>query len=112
MPPGVEIVINCMQMHRSEENYKNPAIFDPEHFLPEAVSQRHAFSYVPFSAGPRNCIGTRYANNVLRICTIYVTRNYKLRTNLTMDNLQFRMNITLNLLNANLITLEKRSQTI
>lgn len=61
LPAGVEIVVNCMRMHRSPKHYANPEIFDPDHFLPDAVLKRHPYSYVPFSAGSRSCIGKRYS---------------------------------------------------
>lgn len=108
IPPGVEIVISCISMHREETHFKDPMTFNPDHFLPEAVAQRHPYSYMPFSAGPRSCIGTRYAMSVLKICTIYVTRNYRLHTRMRLDDLKFRMNITLNLLSPPLISMEKR----
>ena len=31
--------------------------FNPDHFLPGNISTRNSFTFLPFSGGPRNCIG-------------------------------------------------------
>jgi cytochrome P450 len=38
-----------------------PDHFDPERFSAQRSSQRQRFSYIPFGAGPRQCIGNTFA---------------------------------------------------
>jgi cytochrome P450 len=45
------------QLHKNSEVFPEPEKYQPERFLPENVLGRHPFAYLPFSAGPRNCIG-------------------------------------------------------
>ncbi|KAI4462999.1 cytochrome p450 family 4 [Holotrichia oblita] len=57
LPPGTDIMVRVFDMHRDPSIFSDPEKFDPDRFLPEKVKDRHPFAYLPFSAGPRNCIG-------------------------------------------------------
>ncbi|KAI4465287.1 cytochrome p450 family 4 [Holotrichia oblita] len=49
------IVVNC-ELHRNPKYFVEPHKFMPERFLTERNDDSHAYSYIPFSAGPRSCI--------------------------------------------------------
>ena len=67
IPSGVSVVMQIYALHRNEEFFPEPEVFKPERFQTEESLGRHPFAFVPFSAGPRNCIGTSFAQN--RICS-------------------------------------------
>ena len=60
VPAGTDIFICPYLLHRSE-HWENPEKFQPERFTPEAAAGRHRFAFLPFSAGPRFCIGAGFA---------------------------------------------------
>ncbi|CAB0043925.1 unnamed protein product [Trichogramma brassicae] len=57
IPEGCSILMVPFATHRSAKYWRQPDDFLPERFSPENSSDRHAFAYVPFSAGIRGCIG-------------------------------------------------------
>ena len=63
IPPDTDLTMNIYYIHRHPDVWEEPDKFDPERFSPERRqgSTRSAFSYIPFSAGPRNCVGQRFA---------------------------------------------------
>ncbi|XP_061720500.1 cytochrome P450 6B5-like [Cydia pomonella] len=74
--PGTNVTIEKNQLikipvlgiHYDERIYPNPEKFDPERFSPENVASRHSCAFLPFGLGPRNCIGTRFAQVQSRVC--------------------------------------------
>jgi cytochrome P450 len=48
-------------MHRHKRLWDQPERFDPERFSPENAKKLHRFQYMPFGAGPRICIGMKFA---------------------------------------------------
>lgn len=49
-----------ISLHKNPELYKDPNSFNPDRFMVENLESKHPFGYLPFSAGPRNCIGTLF----------------------------------------------------
>ncbi|KAL4712718.1 hypothetical protein ACJJTC_008015 [Scirpophaga incertulas] len=75
---GTICAIFIYDLHRLEKLYPDPLKFDPDRFLPENSTKRHVYSYIPFSAGPRNCIGQKFAMMEMKSALAAVLRKYKL----------------------------------
>ncbi|XP_011638474.1 probable cytochrome P450 6a14 [Pogonomyrmex barbatus] len=80
IPKGMMVSIPAYAIHRDPNIYPEPDVFDPERFDDEAVKSRHSMVYLPFGAGPRNCIGARFAIYQSKIGLIKMLRNYKVET--------------------------------
>jgi cytochrome P450 len=48
-------------LHHRPEIYPDPDRFDPDRFSPEREDKMHRYSFVPFGAGPRVCMGNHFA---------------------------------------------------
>jgi cytochrome P450 len=59
--PGDIVSIWPWILHRHQALWDDPDAFDPGRFLPERRGERHRFQYLPFGAGPRLCVGARFA---------------------------------------------------
>lgn len=75
---GVEVNVLPYGVHHNPQVWDNPEVFDPQRFLGPESSKRHPFAYVPFSGGPRNCIGRRFAMMELVTVVAMVTRHFRL----------------------------------
>ncbi|XP_075973822.1 cytochrome P450 4C1-like [Anticarsia gemmatalis] len=78
VPAGVFCHIHIFDLHRREDIYPNPLEFKPERFFPENSKGRHPYAYLPFSAGPRNCIGQKFALMELKCVVAAVLRQFEL----------------------------------
>jgi cytochrome P450 len=58
--PGTVVSVAPWVLHRHRRLWRNPDGFDPGRFLPGAPPPRR-FAYMPFGAGPRICVGARFA---------------------------------------------------
>lgn len=67
VPAGSTVVVTTVLLHRDKNIYPNPTKFDPDNFLPERSANRHYYAFIPFSAGPRSCVGMYRFNFFLHI---------------------------------------------
>jgi len=54
---GADVLLCPYLLHRHPAFWPAPARFDPERFTPAASAGRNRYSYIPFGAGPRFCVG-------------------------------------------------------
>nr|XP_014271850.1 cytochrome P450 4C1 [Halyomorpha halys] len=76
IPAGYTAVVSPYLVHRCKSHWENPEEFRPQRFMPG--TPRHPFAFIPFSAGPRNCIGQKFAMMELKTMLSTILRQCKL----------------------------------
>ncbi|KAK7874324.1 hypothetical protein R5R35_007798 [Gryllus longicercus] len=78
IPAGTTLFLNFYLLHRDPDVFPDCESFDPERFIPEQTVRRNPFSYLPFSAGSRNCIGQRFAMLELKSIVAKLVWNFRI----------------------------------
>ncbi|XP_070502406.1 probable cytochrome P450 9f2 [Chironomus tepperi] len=91
------ILVPIWMLHRNPKYFPNPEKFDPERFNDENKHKIQDFTYLPFGAGPRNCIGSRFALMEVKTIFFYLLLNFSIEVTektqipLKFENLPFQI---------------------
>lgn len=104
-------MVPIFTIHRDSNYWQTPDEFNPDNFLPELVNKRHTYAFLPFSAGPRGCIGTLnklraskllntkiagkiLANVTLKIFACNLLQRFEIEADGKVSDLELKMEIT------------------
>lgn len=79
LPANASLTLPIATLHYDPRWWEQPERFDPERFTPERSANRHKFAYLPFGAGPRQCIGNNFALMEAQLVLATVAQRYQLR---------------------------------
>jgi cytochrome P450 len=98
VPAGTEIYISPYLIQRHPALWKDPDCFNPDRFDPIQSQDRHALKMLPFSAGPRKCIGEFLARIEMQIHLMTIAKHLRLRC---VNGNSVELDIGVNLRNKN-----------
>ncbi|OVE85573.1 cytochrome P450 [Natronolimnobius baerhuensis] len=87
IPPGATVRMHQWVVHRDPRWYDDPLAFQPERWTDEMEADLPKLAYFPFAAGPRRCIGDRFAmlEAQLLLATIYQQYHLELVPGIDLD---------------------------
>jgi cytochrome P450 len=79
LPAGWLVFVLPYVIHRLPSYWQDPERFDPARFTAERSAARPKFVYLPFGAGPRQCIGNQFAMVEAHLIVATLAQRYRLR---------------------------------
>ncbi|KAF2897972.1 hypothetical protein ILUMI_08201, partial [Ignelater luminosus] len=104
LPEGCNILMSPFATHRSSQHFPEPETFDPDRFC----SKVESCAYIPFSAGPRDCVGKKFAMLEMKTILSRFLLNYKISLVPGKEELQLDYRVTLRAKGGVTLQLENR----
>ena len=110
VPAGTKMVIPIHLLHRHPKYWKDPEEFQPERWMGEEHPSSNKYAFMPFSNGPRNCIGYVFAEVEAKLLMAPLIRHflYRLAPSVRDTNFTFTLSITMKASPGLKITASKR----
>ncbi len=75
--PGESLFVSPWLIQRHTTLWDRPDVFDPDRFSDPASKESQRTAYLPFSAGPRVCLGASFAMQEGMLILAYLTRHFR-----------------------------------
>jgi cytochrome P450 len=105
--PRTDVFICPYLLHRHPGFWDEPEEFRPQRFAGADADERHRFSYIPFSVGPRHCIGENVAMFEMLVHVQQMCRRFRL-TRASSEPIELEAQINLRPRSSLLMTVEAR----
>nr|XP_040043184.1 cytochrome P450 4F3 [Gasterosteus aculeatus aculeatus] len=78
VPAGAICLVSIYGTHHNPAVWTDPHEFRPQRFDPTRTADRPSHAFIPFSSGPRNCIGQKFALAQLRVVVALTLLRFRL----------------------------------
>lgn len=110
LPKDLNLVISPYLMGRDPNIFPDPLAFNPERFDIETTNEVvNPYAYVPFSAGPRNCIGQKFALYEMKSILCKIVRSFELSVSKENENPLVFCDLVLKTENGIVLNIKKRN---
>lgn len=84
IPKGTTVIIDILGTHHNPELYPEPMKFQPERFL----GKQPPYTFLTWSAGPRNCIGQKFGLIMLKTVVCLFLRKYRIESMVPLEKMK------------------------
>ncbi|CAO2612388.1 Cytochrome P450 4F3 [Lemmus lemmus] len=79
IPKGVICRISIFGTHHNPTVWPDPEVYNPFRFDADSSKGRPPLAFIPFSAGPRNCIGQTFALSEMKVALALTLLRFRVR---------------------------------
>uniref|UniRef100_A0A8C4T312 unspecific monooxygenase n=1 Tax=Erpetoichthys calabaricus TaxID=27687 RepID=A0A8C4T312_ERPCA len=76
IPKGTVVMIPAFALHSDPEYWPEPDKYKPERFSKEMKETMDPYAFLPFGAGPRNCVGMRFAVLLVKMAVVQLLQKF------------------------------------
>jgi len=77
VPKDTLVFLSFYTIHHDPKVWPDPEKFDPERFSQDNSQNRHPYAWMPFSAGPKSCIGNKFSLLEMKMALALILQKFK-----------------------------------